>query len=96
MVFVCYFSDPFVNIGGGWDVLLDKVEGFCGEDVDNVEGRWGGRFVWVVLWGMVEVLGCFLSYVISCFIADDVVVRRYLDDVDGFVEKDVCNGVQNA
>ncbi len=36
VVFLCYFSDPFV--GGGWDVLLDKVERFCGEDV---EGGWG-------------------------------------------------------
>ena len=34
MVFVCYFSDPFV--GGGWDVLLDMVEGLCGEDVEGV------------------------------------------------------------
>lgn len=91
MVFVCYFSDPFV--GGGWDVLLDKVEGFCGEDV---EGGWGWGFVWVVLWGMVDVLGCFLSNVISCFIANDVVVCRYFDDVDGFVGRDACNGFQNA
>ncbi len=37
------------------------VEGFCGEDV---EGGWGWRFVrfvWVVLWGVVEAFGCGFS-----------------------------------
>jgi hypothetical protein len=35
------------------------------------------------------VFGCFLSYVIRCFIANDVVVCRDFDDVDGFVRRDV-------
>ncbi len=67
MVFVCYFSDPFA--GGGYGVLLDQVEGFCGEDV---EGGLGWRYVRVFLWGVVEVFGCFLSYNISCFNTYDV------------------------
>ncbi len=37
--------------------------------------------------------GCFLSYVTICFIANDVVLCRYFDDVDGFVGRDVCNGI---
>ncbi len=60
--------------GGGF--LLDKVEGFCGEDV---EGGLGWRYVRVFLWEVVEMFCCFLSYVISCFIANDVGVCRDFD-----------------
>ncbi len=53
VVFLCYFSDPLV--GEGWVVLLDRVEGFCGEDV---EGGWdGGLFglSFLLIWRHVHV-----------------------------------------
>ena len=56
MVFVCYFSDPFV--GGGWDVLLDKVEGFCGEDV---EGGGGDGLFGLFCGGWLMCLAVFLA-----------------------------------
>jgi hypothetical protein len=49
VVFVCYFSDPFV--GGGWDVLSKKAEGFCGEDCEWELGWW---YDWVFEKGLLQ------------------------------------------
>ncbi len=61
-----------------------------------VKEGWGGGMFGLSCGGGVEVFGCFPGYYIRCFIANDVVVCRDFDDVDGFVGRDVCNGFQNA
>ena len=67
-----------------------KLRGSVGK---MLKGGWGGGMFGFSCGGW---LRCFLSYVISRFIANDVVVCRDFDDVDGFAGRDVCNGFQNA